>query len=105
MSTLKNVEDLPDLDGLLGSTSDHREPYWNEVLDQVDNPAAAGPDASDAIDTLIDTIRRRVGEALASADGDGEAAVASLRSIYREIKTQQVGKAADLVGGGILATS
>lgn len=105
MSQIKNAESLPDLTGLLYAASEHRLGYWNEVLDQLDDPGLAGSEASAAIDDLVETIRRRVGEALTSADGDAEAAVASLRSIYREIKTQQIGQTADSVSNGVLAPS
>lgn len=105
MSTLKAAEEFPDLDGLLNTEADHREPYWNEVLGQLDDPDMAGDAAGQAVDALISTIRRRVGEALVAADGDGDAAVSSLRNIYREIKTQQVPEAADVVCQSLLASA
>ncbi len=105
MSTLKAAEEFPDLDELLNPDSAHREPYWDEVLGQLDDPGLAGDAAGAAIDSLIATIRRRVGEALIAADGDGDAAVSSLRSIYREIKTQQVPEAADMVCQSLLASA
>ena len=105
MSTLKAADENPDLDGLLRTQNDHREPYWNEVLGQLDDPGLAGDEAREAIDALIATIRRRVGEALTAADGDGDVAVSSLRNIYREIKTQQVPEAADVVCQSLLASA
>lgn len=105
MSTIKNADALPDLDGLLSTEPDHRSSYWSEVLDQLDDPLLAGPEASQAIDSLVKTIRRRVDDALTSADGDGEAAVGSLRSIYREIKTQLIGETAEEVSHSMLAKS
>ena len=105
MSHIKNAETLPDVTELLFTASEHRSGYWNEVLDQLDDPALAGPDAASAIDDLVETIRRRIGEALTSANGDAETAVGSLRSIYREIKTQQIGATADAVSSTVLAPS
>ncbi len=105
MSQLKNAEVLPDLEALLFSEANHRSGYWNEVLDQLDDPLLAGAEASSAIDGLVDTIRRRVAAALTAADGDTETAVGSLRSIYREIKTQQIGDTADAVSNSMLARS
>ena len=88
---------MPDVESLLSSTSDHSSPYWQEVQDFSDDPGALGLDASKAIDSLVDMIRRRVGGALSAADGDTEAALASLRNIYREIKTQQISLTAEAV--------
>ncbi len=97
MSTVKGAEEVPDLEGLLGSNDAHIETYWVEVLGQVDDPSDATDDARSSVAGLVKAIRRRVGDALENAGDDKEAAVASLRSIYREVKTQQVGSTADAV--------
>ena len=96
MSTVKNAEGVPNLEELLGTSFVHGDTYWTEVLGQLDSPDDVSPDARASIDDLVSTIRRRVSSALDSAD-DTEAAVSSLRSLYRELKTQQVGVTADAV--------
>ncbi len=97
MSTVKAAEVVPDLDGLLGSADAHTAAYWSEVLGQVDDPADVSDSTRKSVDELVTIIRRRVGSALEHAGDDKEAAVASLRSVYREVKTQQVGETADAV--------
>ena len=105
MSTIKHAEVVPDLDAVLFTAADQRSGYWNEVLDQLDDPERAGTGATKAIDELVDTIRRRVGDALRDGDGDAETILASLRGIYRGIKTQQIGQTADAVAGSMLVTT
>ena len=103
MSTLKPMEDMPALDEILGGEADHRAKYWTVVEQNAPGPVANASEASDAIDSLIDTIRRRAGGAMNDANGDTGAAVVTLRSIYREIKTQQIGEIADTVCRAALA--
>ena len=96
MSTVKSSETVPDVDDLLGGSFAHGDTYWTEVLGQLDSPDDASPDARASIDDLVSTIRRRVTSALSSAD-DTDSAVSSLRSVYRELKTQQIAVTADAV--------
>ena len=105
MSQLKSSNVIPDLDVLLRSKADHRESYWVEVLDQTDDASTLPDDAGDAIDEIVESIRSRVGTALEDADSDVDAAVSSLRNIYREIKTQQIVPAAGVICRKNLATT
>ena len=105
MSTIKHAEVMPDLEGVLFSMADHRSGYWNEVLDQLDDPERASSGAHKAIDELVETIRRRVGGSLDDADGDADTALTSLRSIYRGIKTQLISETAEAVSESMLVTS
>ena len=75
------------------------------MLHQTDDPSGLPEDAGTAIDGIVETIRRRVGHALEDAEADTDVAVASLRSIYREIKTQQIVPAADVICRKNLATT
>lgn len=93
MSTVKSGETVPSLDELLGGLDDHCDAYWAIASDEIPGDNKAG--ARSAIDDLVKTIRRRVGDGLEGAGDDKEAAVASLRSVYRQIKTGRVGEAAD----------
>ena len=103
MSTLKPLEDMPALEEILGTEADHRAKYWVVVEQHAPGPVADRSEATDAVDSLIDTIRRRAGGCMADANGDTGAAVVTLRSIYREIKTQQIGEVADTVCRAALA--
>ncbi len=105
MSTLKPMEDMPELEVVLGSKSDHYESYWTEVLDNTESSVAKAPEAAAAIDELVEGIRRRVEGAMTGANGDTGAAVVALRNIYREIKTQQISPVADSVCRSSLAKS
>lgn len=97
MSSVKAAKSAVELDDLVGTDEAHSGTYWSEVLGQMESPADA-PDAARApIDELVATIRRRVGESVNDADGDNEALVEALRSVYREVKTRHISTAADAV--------
>ncbi len=105
MSSLRGADEVPTLESLLGATADHRSTYWTAVEGQVEDASSLPQEATSAIDELTDVIRRRVGSALEAAGADTEAAVGSMRSIYREIKTQQIGTTAEVVSSKQLANT
>ena len=92
MSTVKTAESVPTVDDLLGSADEHFTTYWDVTVPELPDGESATARAS--IDELVGVIRRRVGDGLDGAQGDTQAAVTALRSVYREIKTQRVGDAA-----------
>ena len=95
MSTVKAAELMPSLDELLGAATDHCEAYWVVAVGEMTSDGSTL--ARESIDDLVSTIRRRVGDGLDTAGDDKEAAVSSLRSVYRGIKTQRVAEVADAV--------
>ncbi len=97
MSRVKGSDVLPSLEQLLGESSVHVEGYWVEVVAQIDDVASSDEQLRQPVDELVDSIRRRVGDALADAGDDSEGAVSSLRNIYREVKTQRIAVCADQV--------
>ena len=97
MSRVKGASQMPSLDQLLGEPSVHVERYWIEVVAQIDDPSPNEGQLRRPVDDLVDSIRRRVGEALTNAGDDSEGAVSSLRSVYREVKTQRISICADEV--------
>ena len=97
MSTLKSSDDIPTVDELLGKAGEHVEMYWSVSSVHL----GGSPKAPTPMVEFVREIRRKVSDALV-AGNDTEAAVDSMRSIYREIKTSAVetcvtdiGRAAD----------
>lgn len=97
MSQLKSASTMPSLDELLGDVSAHRAGYWSEVTTHIDNVTDSDEQLKKPVDELIESIRRRVGDALVDAGDDSETAVSSLRSVYREVKIQRISICADQV--------
>lgn len=97
MSRVKGSDAMPSLEALLGEPTEHVEGYWVEIVAQIDDVESTDDQLRKPVDELVDTIRRRVGDALADAGDDSEGAVSSLRSVYREVKTQRIGVCADQV--------
>ncbi len=96
MSRVKGSDAVPSLEQLLGDSSGHIEGYWVEVVAQLD-VGSADDQLRQPVHDLVEAIRRRVGDALSDAEDDSEGAVSSLRSVYREVKTQRVSICADQV--------
>ena len=85
MSTLKSSDDIPTIDELLGKASDHVDMYWSVSSIHLGGSSKAPTPMVE----FVREIRRKVSDALV-AGNDTEAAVDSMRSIYREIKTSAV---------------
>lgn len=97
MSRLKAASSTVSIDDLLGDPSAHHLGYWVEVTTQIDNVSDDDAQLKKPVDELVDTIRHRVADALSEAGDDTESAVSSLRSVYREVKTQRISICADEV--------
>ena len=85
MSTLKSSDDIPTIDELLGKASEHVDMYWSVSSVHLGGSSKAPTPMVE----FVREIRRKVSDALV-AGNDTEAAVDSMRSIYREIKTSAV---------------
>lgn len=90
MSRIKAADVLPEIDVLLGDEATHRDGYWTEVVGHVEGVSEGDDEIRRPVEDLVGSIRHRVGEALEEAGDDSESAVAALRSVYREVKTQRV---------------
>ncbi|MFT7474364.1 MAG: ElaB/YqjD/DUF883 family membrane-anchored ribosome-binding protein [Verrucomicrobiales bacterium] len=97
MSTLKTADQMPALDGLLGADGAHFESYWVEVVGQFDVAVLDRDEVRVPIEDLVATIRRRVDDAIQPAGDDTDAVLNALRSVYREVKTRQIGTCAAAV--------
>ncbi len=97
MSQIKSATEMPSLDELLGAPAAHIEGYWVEIVAQLDDVVSDDEQLRRPVDELVESIRRRVDDALTEAGDDSEGAVSSLRSVYRELKTQRVAVCADEV--------
>ena len=71
------------MEALLGTSAGHLATYWTAAKAHLPGHSSEPP----ALVDFVERIRRKVGEALDEADCDTEAAVASMRSLYRESKT------------------
>lgn len=101
MSTLKGSDEIPSVDELLGDATDQVDQYWAASSEYLGGGAAA----PDPVVDFVNEIRRKVADAL-SGDTDSEAAVDSMRSIYREIKTTAVEACvSDIADGSTSAAS
>ncbi|MDW3177375.1 MAG: DivIVA domain-containing protein [Acidimicrobiia bacterium] len=97
MSQIKSANEMPSLDELLGAPAAHIEGYWVEIVAQLDDVVSDDEQLRRPVDELVESIRRRVDDALTEAGDDSEGAVSSLRSVYRELKTQRIAVCADEV--------
>ncbi len=101
MSTLKGSDEIPSVYELLGDATDQVDQYWAASSEYLGGGAAAPHPVVD----FVNEIRRKVADAL-SGDTDSEAAVDSMRSIYREIKTTAVEACvSDIADGSTSAAS
>lgn len=89
MSTLKGAEEIPELEELLGSKDAHTERYQLATEPYLDGRSG---EAQPFLEGFVDHVRRKVLNALEASDGDPSGAVESLRSVYREVKTDSVGR-------------
>lgn len=97
MSQIKSAAEMPSLDELLGAPATHIDGYWSEIVAQLDDVVSDDEQLRRPVDELVESIRRRVDDALTEAGDDSEGAVSSLRSVYRELKTQRIAVCADEV--------
>ena len=100
MSTLKSSDDIPTVDELLGKAGEHVEMYWSVSSVHL----GGSPKAPTPMVEFVREIRRKVSDALV-AGNDTEAAVDSMRSIYREIKTSAVETCVTDIGRAASASS
>ncbi len=91
MSTLKSATSMPALEILLGDSAAQRATYWSVAVEHLALASQSDGTLRGPIDEMVDMIRRRVGDALDEAGDDPEVAIAALRNVYREVKTQRVG--------------
>lgn len=92
MSSLKNADGLPGPTDLLGSEGAHAERYRSAIEPHLDG---RDEQAQPSLEDFVRHVRRKVTDALEGAEGDSKAAVESLRSVYREVKTSTVGRCVD----------
>ena len=91
MSTLKSATSMPALEILLGDNATQSASYWSVAVEHLALADESDDSLRAPIDEMVDTIRRRVGDALDNAGDESEVAVTALRNVYREVKTQRVG--------------
>ena len=81
------------MDDVLGGSPEHVDGYWSVAKAHVTGFDAAPAPLAD----FVNVIRRKVNRALEESDGDTEAVLVSIRSMYREFKTVGVNDCVDRV--------